>query len=198
MNAMSGETQQEGGNLMARNPQTPPGPGVDATGQAVIDPTKNVLDLVAARDQRQDDLRKAESRHVREIIKLRAEHAKELRYLETERVDRIRAVDVAAVATQAAAAENRATTLAGQVASAATAQTIALKAETDPIRKDITELRQSQWEIAGGKQQTVEKRASGANWGLWVGVGAAVLFGLSTAFIGVVGLAVALYVALKK
>jgi len=38
----------------------PPGPGVDSEGRAVIDPTRNVLDLVAAANRRQDDLRTAE------------------------------------------------------------------------------------------------------------------------------------------
>lgn len=36
-----------------------PGPGVDASGDPVIDPTRNVLDLVAAAIARQDDLRGA-------------------------------------------------------------------------------------------------------------------------------------------
>jgi len=37
--------------------QQPPGPGVDAQGRAVVDPTKNVLDLVNAAIKRQDDIR---------------------------------------------------------------------------------------------------------------------------------------------
>src|SRR5688572_11724945 len=45
-----------------------PGPGVDAQGQPVIDPTKNVLDLVEAAMRRQDDLRHAENRAIREKI----------------------------------------------------------------------------------------------------------------------------------
>src|SRR5580765_3501320 len=45
------------------NPQSqvPTGLATDALGNPVIDPTKNVLDLVAAAIQRQDDLRHAES-----------------------------------------------------------------------------------------------------------------------------------------
>jgi hypothetical protein len=59
-----------------------PGPGVDIHGQPVIDPTKNVLDLVTAAIQRQDDLRAVEARHVREIAVLQ----KELRESEQARV----------------------------------------------------------------------------------------------------------------
>ena len=55
-----------------------PGPGIDAHGHRVIDPTKNVIDHVEAAvkrlddlrladKQRQDDLRDAADRHVREI-----------------------------------------------------------------------------------------------------------------------------------
>lgn len=44
-----------------------PGVAVDARGNAVIDPTKNVLDLVQAAIRRQDDLRDAETRRVNEL-----------------------------------------------------------------------------------------------------------------------------------
>jgi len=42
-----------------------PGPGVDAQGQPVVDPTKNVLDLVEAAIRRQDDLRNVEAVNIR-------------------------------------------------------------------------------------------------------------------------------------
>lgn len=71
-----------------------PGPGVDAQGRPVVDPTRNVLDLVAAAIQRQDDLREAEARHVRQVMELRADHEAELRRLERQRVDSIRTVDI--------------------------------------------------------------------------------------------------------
>jgi hypothetical protein len=45
-----------------------PGLATDAKGNPVVDPTKNVLDLVTAAIQRQDDLRVAESRALREKI----------------------------------------------------------------------------------------------------------------------------------
>ena len=44
-----------------------PGIGVDSLGGQVIDPTKNVLDLVEASIKRQDDLRDAETRRINEL-----------------------------------------------------------------------------------------------------------------------------------
>src|SRR6185312_9446654 len=44
-----------------------PGIGVDSRGGQVIDPTKNVLDLVEASIKRQDDLRDAETRRINEL-----------------------------------------------------------------------------------------------------------------------------------
>jgi hypothetical protein len=45
-----------------------PGPAVDRQGNPVIDPTKNVLELVAAAIQRQDDLREAAMALLKERI----------------------------------------------------------------------------------------------------------------------------------
>ena len=44
------------------------GVGVDSKGNPVVDPTRNVLDLVGAAIERQDDLRLAESKAIREQI----------------------------------------------------------------------------------------------------------------------------------
>jgi len=196
-----------------------PGPGVDAVGRPVVDPTKNVQDLIELQNKRQDDLREKDNRHIREITEVREEHNrelhvaereydkefrraerqhdKELREAESQRIDAIRAVDVGAVAVANTAAENRASTLAGQVNAAKDAQGVALKAETDPIRKDIGDLRQSQWTIAGGRDQVVETRAAGASWGLWVGIGVAALGIMGTVFMGSIAIAVTLYLALR-
>lgn len=51
---------------MADEPK--PGEGVDARGGPVVDPTKNVLDLVAAAMERQDDLRGAAGSLFRALI----------------------------------------------------------------------------------------------------------------------------------
>jgi len=72
--------------------ETRQGIGVDAQGNAVIDPTKNVLDLTAAANKRQDDLREMHNRYleaefrrleeqvkrVEETSELRAEFAREI------------------------------------------------------------------------------------------------------------------------
>lgn len=154
-----------------------PGPSTDRHNDPVVDPTKNVLGLVAAETKRQDDLRIAESEHVREIIHLRADvaairvaHARELREAEALRIDAIRAVDVAAVQQAATVAETRATALANtvaasaeamrsQVAAAAGAAATSLAAALVPIQERLAELTRLQYEQQGQKAQVVEGRA---------------------------------------
>lgn len=67
----------------------------------IIDPTKNVLDLVDGEVKRLDDIRavnnkwiESEISHVKEIVVLRAAHAQEIQRIETERLASIRQVDV--------------------------------------------------------------------------------------------------------
>lgn len=145
------------------------GVGVDSAGGPVVDPTQNVLDLVNAAIERQDDLRDLESRHVREMIQLRGEFEDRLRDAETKRIDAIRAVDVGAVNRAAEVAALQATTLAGQVAqsaetlrtqvaAAATAATVALAAALEPIQKDIADLRRAQYEAQGVRSNVGETR----------------------------------------
>ena len=154
-----------------------------------VDPTKNVMALVAsqvkrtddlmaaneqlaeARIRRQDDLRASEARHIQELATLRSEFEEALREKETQRIDAIRAVDVQAVQRAAEVSAVQATTLATQVqasaetlrtqvATTATAQTTALAAALEPIQKDISELRKTQYEQQGQKAAQVETRAA--------------------------------------
>lgn len=140
-------------------------PAVDAEGHAVLDPTKNVLDLVNAAIKRQDDLRELAGNHVKEILELRADYTEQLRKAETARIDAIRAVDIGAVNRAAEVSAQQAMTLAAQVvtsaetlrtqvAAAAAASTIALSAALEPIQKDIQDLRKAQYEAQGGKTQS--------------------------------------------
>ena len=85
-----------------------PGVGVDAQGGAVVDPTKNVLDLVAGEVKRLNDLRELEGKltdakllHLKEVSEVRASHAKEIRELDVDRLEKIRQVDVTAANTAA-------------------------------------------------------------------------------------------------
>lgn len=183
-----------------------PGIGVDAAGNPVVDPTQNVLDLVEAAIKRQDDLRAAAAEHTKEMASLRARYDERLREAESDRIDAIRAVDVGNVAAAAAAAETRATTLAGQVATsaealrnqvseAATAQTVALAAALDPIQKDIADLRRAQYEAQGQKTQVVETQAHGSGVALWVSIGVAAVAFVFSAIVGLVSVLVALHSA---
>jgi hypothetical protein len=128
--------------------QERPGIGVDARGGAVIDPTKNVLDLVAAAIARQDDLRAAskelfdaklaseeklsELRYIHSVevakalsdqlnaeARLRAEYDARLRDAESRRIDAIRLVDVNAVAEDRRRTGEQAVALATQVSQSA-------------------------------------------------------------------------------
>jgi hypothetical protein len=126
-------------------PETVPG----ASGPAPVDPTANVLALVGAANERQDDLRAMEGAHIRELIAIRAAehehdkralqdtdnlrsaHAKELRTAEAARIDAIRAVDVGAVQQAASVQAAAAQTLATQVNTSA--ETLRCVAADTPI-----------------------------------------------------------------
>lgn len=150
------------------------GPSVDSHGEPVVDPTKNVLDLVAAAIQRQDDLREAETHHLNKLMDLDRMYQEKLAAAETHRIDAIRAVDVDAVTRAAAVSATQAAILAAQVATsaeamrnqvaaAATAATAALAAALEPIQKDIADLRRAQYEQqgqkAGADDSTTDRRA---------------------------------------
>jgi hypothetical protein len=144
-----------------------PGPGVDAHGQPVVDPTDNVRQLTEAAVQRLDDLREAEGRrqdaeirHVTEMATLRAAYEDRLHVAESARIDAIRSVDVAAVQATAALATATAETLRLQVATTAAAFDVKLATALDPLTKDIVDLRRSQWEGVGGRAESTERRLS--------------------------------------
>jgi hypothetical protein len=152
-------------------PGSSPGPGVDRFGLPVIDPTKNVDALVEAAIRRQDDLRVAESSHVRELLTLRASYEEKLRAQEAARIDAIRKVDVDAVARAAEVSAAQAQTLAnqqqasaealrGQVEQARIATADALAQALAPIQKDIADLRAAQYQQQGEKSSRVETSTS--------------------------------------
>lgn len=168
-----------------RGPGQSSGPSVDRFGRDVIDPTKNVLDLVAAAIARQDDLRQAESSHMRELTAVRAEYDRliresdlekaalrsryeeQLRTQESARIDAIRAVDVGAVSRAAEVSAAQAQTLAtqqqasadalrNQVEQARIATADALAQALAPITKSIEDLRAAQYQQQGEKSSKVE------------------------------------------
>jgi hypothetical protein len=158
-----------------------PGAGVDASGNPVLDPTKNVLDLVEAAVIRLNDLREADKEHRKEMDELRTSFAREIREAETARIDAIRAVDVGAVQRAAEVQADVATALANQVAlsaetlrntvsETATLSAAALAQAIDPLQKAIDDLRRAQYEQQGQKQQVVERQAAGSGVGLWAGI----------------------------
>lgn len=196
---------------------TPPGPGVDASGQAVIDPTKNVETAVEREVTRIDDMadlramfteRIADLRsgHTEQLAVLRADHAEKMQVKEAERLDAIRAVDAAAVADASSAAEARASALAAQVQAAAEAMRTqvgaAATAATEnqavalaPIQAAIDSLRQAQYEAQGQKTQVVETQAGGRNVAVWITLavaGAGLFFTAMLFLIATAGLVITL------
>ena len=160
------------GRLVAAQPSG--GPSVDKQGDAVVDPTRNVLDLVKAGNERQDDLRELEGRWRDKLDAERADYDEKLREAEAKRIDAIRAVDVAASQQGRTEAEARATALAAQVAAsaeamrnqvaaAASAAQTSLTAALEPIQKDIIDLRRFQYEGVGQKTQVAETTAKSNN-----------------------------------
>jgi SMC interacting uncharacterized protein involved in chromosome segregation len=109
--------------------------------------------------------------HAKETADIRADYEQKLREKETQRIDAIRAVDVAAVQRAAEVSTTQAQTLATQqqvtadtlrtqVQNVAVSQAQALAAALEHIQKDISELRKTQYEQQGQKQQMVENRTA--------------------------------------
>jgi maltodextrin utilization protein YvdJ len=163
------------------------GPSVDRQGAPVIDPTENVLALVAAAverlndlmaankelysavNKRQDDMRDLEAKHIREVADLREKFSEKLAEKETERLNAIRAVDVGAVGKASEVGAAQAVALATQVATSAetlrttvsasaAAAATALVQALEPIQSAIAELRKTQYEQQGQAAQRVEAR----------------------------------------
>lgn len=116
---------------------------------SALEPTANVLALVSAERRRLDDLRAMDSAHTRGLIVLRAEEgAKALQNLEqilglrAEYEDKLRK----------------------EVAAAAAAQTQALAAALHPLQKDVTELRQVQFQQQGERSRETTMRTEFRSW----------------------------------
>jgi len=142
------------------------------------DPTVNVLALVRSTADRQDDLRTmsdgyryqltTKTEHFQEkFADLRAHYDNMLRTAESDRLNAIRLVDTGNVARATAEADQRASTLAGQVAAAADAVRTTLEAArtqaadtlsaaVDPLKVDIADLRRVQYQQAGERASQTE------------------------------------------
>jgi hypothetical protein len=178
------------------------------------DPSENVLDLVQAAMNRQDDLRELIAGHLNEKVDLQARHLSEkaelravyedkLRQAETARIDAIRAVDVGAGNRSAEVAAQAAAALAAQLvatadasrastAAAASASVTSLAAALEPIQKDIRDLRDAQSRGQGGKEQVVETREVRSD----TRQGLSTNYTALSVIIGALAIAIALYSAL--
>ena len=174
---------------MANGLESNEGGLVDYRGNLIVDPSLNVVSLVAEATKRQDDLRQAETYRLDREATLREDYGEKLRKAEASRIDAIRAVDVGAVNRAAEVSAQQAQTLAVQVANSAEAlraqveqarvQTATgLSAALEPIQKDIQELRRTQYEQQGAKSAGYEQRTDRIDARtLWLGIIGIVLTG---------------------
>jgi hypothetical protein len=105
--------------MAGRGNRKKPGPGVDASGQSVVDPTANVLQLVDAESLRQDGLRQATETGLRREMELRAEYDEKLRQAEKDRINAIRDVDQGQIMRAADVQATQALALQAQVVTSA-------------------------------------------------------------------------------
>ena len=159
----------------------PAGLGVDYAGNPVIDPTENVLALVAAETKRQDDLRELTTKHLEEMSSLRAVHQDALRKLESDRLDAIRGVDQANVNTAADRTLAAVQTLAATTASNADNLRTAWDHTVQAIIERVAALEKSSYKGEG--------KGSGisASWG--------VLLGIVTLIVMLIGIGSVVYMA---
>jgi hypothetical protein len=132
----------------------------DARGVRGKDPTPNVLDLVAAANGRQDDLREAERRyndlraeHQTQIADLRAAHQAAIRQVDREDLAKTAAQSNLTVATLAKQTTDLATTLQATVTQTASAAEARRSADNAELSKRVSALELSSSASAG--KQTV-------------------------------------------
>jgi hypothetical protein len=151
------------GGRAGEAPGSSQGPAVDRTGQPVKDPSPNVLDLVRAAIERQDDLRDMSAAHAREMRETARMYEsrldtkdQQLRAAEAGRLDAIQTRSDLTVqrAAEVQAAQQQA--LATQVTSTADTFRASIAAELAPIKASIEDLRRAQYEQQGEKSSKVE------------------------------------------
>lgn len=137
-----------------------PGLPIDIYGGQTVDPTKNVLDLVAQQVKRLDDIADLRAKHTAEIADIRDKHYKELAIKEASRVDSIRQVDQSnqisaakaaldAIQTLATTASSTAAANAKQVTDLATSVAASQASIVDALSKRIAALELSSAEGIG-------------------------------------------------
>lgn len=136
---------------------TRPGVGVDATGNAVIDPTKNVEDVIAALSKSNAELRAADNRyydlalsehrrnddaghlHLKEMADLRASYHKEIRSSDLAVAAQTRLVDVGGQAGSAASIATAVQTLATAAARDAQVLRDAVSSTSATLAKQVAD-----------------------------------------------------------
>jgi hypothetical protein len=146
-------------------PEQRPGIGIDSSGGQVIDPTKNVLDLVEAGRQAADKLRESDLRYI-----------DAMRAAETRRIDQLREAETHRINELAAQKERYDIELAKILRANQDAASTLLATQLKEVKNDLADrtskLEQFRWE-SGGKFS-----GAGSLFGYIVGI-AGVLIALS-------------------
>jgi hypothetical protein len=140
--------------------ETEKGIGVDSQGNPVIDPTRNVLDLVEAAVKRIDDvfavqiskieaLAELRAQHVKEVAEIREKHNSELNNKEASRLDSIRQIDQSNQTAQAKVALDAIQANAKQVTDLATSVASSIATTFDGLAKRTAALELSSAEGIG-------------------------------------------------
>lgn len=171
---------------------TSPGPGVDAQGLPVVDPTANVLDKVMDAVKRLDDLASLERTHNRDMGEQRDRYEERLRVAqeklglaESARLDAIHAADVAAAdrgaitsaaqqATLATQVETTAVTLRNQVEATRVQTADQLQTVAAPLQTSIAELTRALYSGEGALGQQRSGRAN-SQWAIGAAISGALV-----------------------
>jgi len=173
----------------------------------LIDPTANVLSLVAAANLRQDDLRRTENKRIDDLMALEtcltdkirkveikaatdlanaeSKRIDALALAESRRIDAVQAEQKNAVALAAEKTAAQAATLAAQVVSSAEALRLQVATTTATLEKRIQNLEQNQYQAGGASAQRTETRGT-SQWTIALIVTA--IFGIGGFLIGLIGL----------
>ena len=138
-------------SAVAQDPR--PGVAVDSKGGQVIDPTKNVLDLVNAESKYQDAMRLAEAKYQNSLREADARRLNDLRESDTRRLNELREAEVRRLNDLAAQKKEFDLELARVIQTNTNSSTLLLATQVKELKTDSSErmakLEQFRWESGG-------------------------------------------------
>lgn len=140
------------------NPAGRPGVGVDARGGQVVDPTKNVLDLVEAAIRRQDDLRLAEAKFQDALRGAEARFGAAMRDADARRLNELRDAETRRINELTSQKQIFDLELARVIRANVESSTLLLATQVKEVKTDLSDrtakLEQFRWESGGRTSAT--------------------------------------------